>query len=97
MVTSKQRAALRRLANELEPVLHIGKAGINDNLIKQGDDALTAREMIKGTVQENCPMTSREALDALCSALRAEPVQAIGRKFVLYRKNNESPRIVLPK
>ena len=97
MVTTKQRAALRRMANGLEPIVHIGKAGISDNLIKQCDDALTAREIVKGTVQENCPISAKEALESMCVSLRAEPVQAIGRRFVLYRKNNEQPGIVLPK
>lgn len=96
MVTSKQRAALRRMANALDPIVHIGKAGIGENLIKQCDDALLAREIVKGTVQDNCPLGAREALNTLCAQLAAEPVQAIGRRFVLYRKNQENPRIVLP-
>jgi RNA-binding protein len=96
MLTTRQRAYLRGLANDLEPIIHIGKAGITENLLKQGDDALNAREIIKGTVLENAPLTAREAIDALCSALRAEPVQTIGRRFVLYRKNHDKPQIVLP-
>jgi len=96
MITSKQRAYLRGLANNMEPILHVGKDGIGDNLIKQADDALTARELIKGTVLQNCPLTAREALDELCEKIGAEPVQTSGRRFVLYRQREEEPEIVLP-
>ena len=96
MITSKQRAYLRSLANPLEPILHVGKEGIGDNLLKQADDALTARELIKGTVLQNSPITAREALDTLTEALGAEPVQTVGKRFVLYRANLDEPRIELP-
>ena len=66
-MTTRQRAALRSMCNTMEPVLHIGKEGINDNLVKQCWDALEARELIKVTVQKNAPFGSaREACDALC-------------------------------
>ena len=97
MLSTRQRAALRSMANSLEPIVHVGKGGLNENLIKQADDALQARELIKGTVLETSPMDAKEALQALCEATRAEPVQAIGRRFVLYRMNREEPKIVLPK
>ena len=64
-MTTKQRAKLRVMCNELEPVLQIGKDGITDNLAKQCWDALEARELIKVTVQKNAPFTAREACDAL--------------------------------
>ena len=60
-------------------------------------DALEAREIVKGSVQENCPMTAKQALTELCEAVRAEPVQAIGRKFTLYRPNHDEPKIQLPR
>ncbi len=96
MINAKQRAYLRSMANTMDPILHVGKGGINENLLKQGNDALTARELIKGTVLETSPILAKQALEDLCRELRAEPVQAIGRKFVLYRKNHDQPRIVLP-
>ncbi len=96
MLTSKQRAYLRGLANPYEPILHVGKDGIGENLIRQVDDALTARELIKGTVLNNASISAREALDALCAALCAEPVQTIGNRFVLYRAREKDPEIVLP-
>ena len=86
--TSKQRAQLRGLANSLEPIVHIGKDGLGDNLIKQANDALEARELIKCRVLETSLLSPREAADALAKAARAEVVQVIGTKFVLYRQSH---------
>lgn len=94
-MTTKQRAALRSMANTMEPVLHIGKDGINDNLVKQAWDALEARELIKATVLQNAPLTAREACDELCERVHADPVQVIGSKFVIYRKARKNSKIDL--
>ena len=97
-LTSKQRAQLRGLANSIDTILHVGKEGIGDNLVKQADDALEARELIKGKVLENCLLTSREAAEELAKATRSEVVQVIGTKFVLYRpthRKDKKDRIVL--
>ena len=95
-MTTKQRAALRSMCNTMEPILHIGKEGINDNLVKQCWDALEARELIKVTVQKNAPFEStREACDALCQRVHAEPVQTIGSRFCIYRQARENSKIRL--
>ncbi len=86
MITSKQRARLRAMANTLSPIAQMGKGGISDNLIKQLDDALEAHELIKVTVLETAPYTAREACDICVERLDAEPVQCIGLKFVMYRR-----------
>lgn len=96
-MTSKQRAYLRGLANPLEAIVHVGKGGVSDTLFKQADDALTARELIKGKALETAPESAREAAETIAAAVGAEVVQVIGRVFVLYRRNNEEPKIVLPK
>ena len=99
-LTSKQRAYLRGLANPLEPIVIIGKDGIGDNLIKQANDALEARELIKCRVLENSMLTAREACDELSVLTRSEQVQVIGTKFILYRpthKKDKKDKIVLPK
>ena len=99
-LTSKQRAQLRGLANSIDTIVHVGKDGLGDNLIKQADDALEARELIKCKVLENSMLTAREAADALARATRGEVVQVIGTKFVLYRKSHnkdKKDRIVLVK
>ncbi len=95
-MTSKQRAYLRGLANTMEPIVHVGKDGVNENMIKQVSDALEAREIIKGTVLQNSPMNAREAITALCEKTNAEPVQCIGSRFVMYRARKKDPKIVLP-
>ncbi len=97
MITGKQRAYLRGLANPIETILYIGKGGITEQVIKQADDALTARELIKGKTLENAPLSSREAAVQLSEILKTEVVQVIGSKFVLYRENPDEPQIKLPK
>ena len=93
-MTTKQRAYLRGLANPLDPILHVGKDGVTDNLVKQLDGALEARELVKGAVLQNAPVDAREALSVLCERLDAEPVQAIGGRFVLYRPSRDKPRTI---
>ena len=87
-LTSKQRAQLRGLANSIDTILIVGKDGIGDNLVKQANDALEARELIKGRVLENSMLSPREAAEELAVKARAEVVQVIGTKFVLYRKSH---------
>ena len=94
-MTAKQRAALRAMCNTMEPVLQIGKDGISDRLAKQCWDALEARELIKVTVLRTAPYTAREACDALCERVHAEPVQVIGSKFSIYRQARKDSKIRL--
>ena len=97
-LTSKQRAQLRGLANGIDTILQIGKEGIGENLIKQADGALEARELIKGKVLDNSLMSAREAAEELAPLTRSEVVQVIGTKFVLYRpshKKDKKDKIVL--
>lgn len=97
-MTSKQRAYLRGLAVNLDTILMVGKAGMGPELIKQADDALTKRELIKGKVLvETAPLSPREAADAVAKATNSEVVQVIGSKFCLYRRNPKEPKIVLPR
>ena len=91
-LSGKQRAQLRAMANGLEPVIHIGKDGIGDNLVKQANDALEARELIKCRVLENSMLTAREACDELSRLTRSEQVQVIGTKFVLYRETHRKDK-----
>ena len=95
-MTSKQRAYLRGLANTMEPIVHVGKDGVNDNMVRQLSDALEARELVKGTVLQNSPVTAREAIAALCEGANAEPVQCIGNRFVVYRARERDRKIILP-
>ena len=100
-LTSKQRAQLRGMATGIDTILHIGKDGIGENLVKQADDALEARELIKGKVLDNnIEYDARIAAEELAKVTRSEVVQVIGTKFVLYRESHSRPkekRIVLVK
>ena len=96
-ITSKQRAYLRGLAMNEETIIQIGKGGITDNVVLSVADALKARELVKGKVLESSMLSAREACDELCERCAAEPVQCIGTKFVLYKRNEIEPKIELPK
>ena len=92
-LTSKQRAQLRGLANSIDTILQVGKDGIGENLIRQADEALEARELIKGRVLDNnIEYDARLAADTLAKATRSEVVQVIGSKFVLYRESHSKPK-----
>ena len=97
-LTSKQRAQLRAMANGLDTILQIGKDGSGENLVRQANDALEARELIKCRVLDASLLTAREACDELAKLTRSEPVQVIGTRFVLYRQShdkNKKDKIVL--
>ena len=96
MITSKQRAYLRGLANKETAIMQVGKGGVTEALLTTLSDALEARELIKLHVLENSGFSPRELLGALCEELGAEPVAAVGRKIVLYRASSKEPVIVLP-
>lgn len=95
MLNSKQRAELRGMANTLEPIFQVGKGGVNDQLIRQVDETLEKRELIKLTTLETSPESSREAADKIAESVGADVVQVIGRKFILYRKSKENQKIFL--
>lgn len=96
MITSKQRAYLRGMANSVPAIMQVGKGGLNENLLKTFSDALEARELIKLNVLENSGSSPAELLQELSAALGAEPIAATGRKIVLYRKSSKKPVIELP-
>lgn len=96
-ITSKQRAQLRSLAMSEDTIIHIGKGGVTETVVESVNNALRARELVKGRVLENSMLTAREACDALSEACKAEQVQVIGTKFVLYKRNPKEPKIELVK
>ncbi len=89
-MTSKERAKLRGLANRVPSLYQVGKDGISENMVKQIDDALAARELIKGNVLENSMMSAREAAEELAEKTASQVVQVIGNKFILYRKTDKN-------
>ena len=89
MLTSKQRAQLRKLANPLAVTLHIGKDGITEGVLSQLDVLLEYHELVKGKVLENALATPKTVAQALCEESGADGVQVIGTKFVLYRQSSD--------
>lgn len=96
MLNSRQRAQLRAMANDMETILQVGKSGVLDTTVKQVADALEARELIKMSVLETCPINARETADTLANATQSDVVLVIGRKFILYKesKNNKTIKLV---
>ncbi len=95
MLTSKQRASLRAMANQMDTIFQIGKGGISEETVNQISNALEARELIKLRTLETCPFSPREAADELGRLLGADVVSVIGTRFVLYRRSQKKPRIEL--
>ncbi len=95
MITSKQRAKLRSLANNIDTIFQIGKGGIGENFLKQMTDALEAREIVKVRVLETAFISPREACEEVCEAIGAEPVSVIGSKFVVYKESVNNKTIEL--
>lgn len=96
MLTGKQRSYLKSLANGIETLMQIGKGGVTENVLKQIDDALEARELIKIKLLNNSQLEAKETANEIAESVRAEFVQSIGNKFVLYREAKEA-QIVIPK
>lgn len=94
-MTSKQRAQLRAMANTIEPIFQVGKGQIGEQFIRQIDDVLEVRELIKITVLKTAGLSAAEVSEILCRETGAQGVQNIGQKVVLYRPSKENPKIVL--
>ncbi|MBR1865737.1 MAG: ribosome assembly RNA-binding protein YhbY [Lachnospiraceae bacterium] len=95
-MTSKQRAYLKSLAVNLEPVVHIGKSSVTPELVSSVEEVIAKRELIKLTVLKNCTDDPKDIAEMVAARTRSQVVQVIGKKIVLYRRNNDNPNIVLP-
>ncbi|NLU51787.1 MAG: ribosome assembly RNA-binding protein YhbY [Clostridiaceae bacterium] len=96
MLRGKQRSYLKSLANTMPAIFQIGKNGIDENVLKQFEEALEARELVKATVLKNSLYTAREAADEIAEAIGAEVVSVLGNKFVLYKESVNNKVINLP-
>lgn len=96
-MNSKQRAYLRGLANNITAIFQVGKNGISDNFIKQVNDALEARELIKLNVLETSPDETTEIANSLAENTNSELVQIVGNKITLFRAKKKDSKINLPK
>ncbi|MBY0123865.1 ribosome assembly RNA-binding protein YhbY [Bacillus sp. S/N-304-OC-R1] len=96
MLTGKQKRFLRSKAHHLNPIFQVGKGGVNENMIKQINDALEARELMKITVLQNCEEDKDTVANELVAGTRAELVQIIGNTIILYKESRENKQIKLP-
>ncbi len=96
MLTGKQKRFLRSKAHHLDSIFQVGKGGVNENMIKQIDDVLEKRELIKVSVLQNCEDDRHDVAEQLSNAARAELVQVIGNSIVLYKESRENKKLVLP-
>lgn len=94
-MTSKQRAGLRKLAHNMDPVLYIGLNGITDATVKEAYDVLEKRELIKCAIQDGAMLDTHAACNELCEKVHAEAIQCIGKKFVIYKESNKHKKINL--
>ncbi|MBP3275028.1 MAG: ribosome assembly RNA-binding protein YhbY [Butyrivibrio sp.] len=96
-LTSKQRAYLKSLAADLDPVFQIGKGSVTPEVIDAISEAFNTHELIKITVLKNCLDDVKEVAITVSERSRSDLVQVIGRKFVLYKPFKDDPKIILPK
>ncbi len=97
MITGKQRSYLKKLSNKMSPIFQIGKGGLTENVVKQYEEGLEARELVKTTVLKNSLFDAREACEFIADATGAEIVSVIGNRFVLYRESKKKKNIDLPR
>lgn len=96
MLTGKQKRLLRSKAHHLNPIFQVGKGGVNENMIKQINEALEARELIKISILQNCEDDRNTVAEQLIAGTKAELVQVIGNIIVLYKESIENKKIELP-
>ena len=95
-MTSKQRAYLRGLANNIYAIFQFGKGGISDVLLEQLNNAIEARELIKITVLETAPGSSKELAEEIANGTNSVVVQTVGNKITLFRQKKKNSKIELP-
>src|SRR5690625_1066829 len=96
MLTGKQKRFLRAEANQIKPIFQVGKVGVNENMIKQINEALEKRELIKVSILQNCDIDKNIVAEQLAEGTGAEIVQIIGNMIVLYSESQENKQIQLP-
>jgi len=95
-LNGKQRRALRSLGHHLAPVVMVGKDGVSASLIDATAQALSDHELIKVKVSDNSPVDRHEAAEALSQATSAEVAQVLGRTLLLFRRNEDNPKLDVP-
>lgn len=96
-MTSKQRAYLKSLASNLNPIFQVGKASLTPELTEAVAESFHNNELIKISVLKNCMDDPREIAEMVAERTNSQVVQVIGKKIVLYKPDKEKPKIELPK
>lgn len=96
MLTGKQKRYLRAEANQLKAIFQVGKDGVNKNMVKQINEALEKRELIKISVLQNCLDDKHDVAEKLAAESEAYVVQIIGNNIILYKESMENKHIQLP-
>ena len=97
IMTSKQRAYLKSLASNINPIFQVGKASLTPELVNAVSEALEKRELIKLSVLKNCFDDPNELADTMAERTKSQVVQVIGKKIILYRPAKKDPKIQLPR
>ena len=95
-MTSKQRAYLKSLAMNMDPIINVGKSSLTPEVTEAVAEALNKRELVKISVLKNCIDDPREIANAIAERTKSEVVQVIGKKIVLYKKPKKDAKIILP-
>lgn len=96
-MTSKQRAYLKSLASNLNPIFQVGKSSLTPEITEAIAEAFNNNELIKIAVLKNCLDDPREIAEVVAERTHSQLVQVIGKKFVLYKPDKDKPKIELPK
>lgn len=96
-MTTKQRAFLKGLAMNIDPIMQLGKSCVTPEFTAAVDEALEARELIKIHILNNAEDDHREMASVIAERTHSEVVQVIGNKMVLYRESKTKKKIELPK
>ena len=94
-MTSKQRAALRSLANNDKPIVLIGKDGLTDEVVTSVRNALNNRELIKFKVLKNSDITAKECMEELCEKINAEAISVVGNVGVIYKLSQKKKKHIM--
>lgn len=95
-MTSKQRAYLKSLASNLDPIFQVGKSSLTPELTEAIGEAFNTRELLKIAVLKNCMDDPREIAEMVAGRTHSQVVQVIGKKIVLYKENKDNKKIILP-
>lgn len=96
-MTSKQRAYLKGLAMNIDPIFQIGKSSLTPEVTNAVLEAFNTHELVKIAVLKNCMDDPREIAAVIAERTHSQVVQVIGKKIVLYKENIDHKKIELPR